>query len=278
MNRYRERSIADLAEKIADKYSKTIRTNPEQIARREGLTFSDGRYGDHFEAMIEFCNNDPDYPFHIYLNLDQIRHPDSLRGRFSFGHELGHYFIPEHRKILLAGESLTYDRHHNYMENVIVEQEADCFSANLLMPPTLFRDQADKHKLVGLNSVLRLSNRFDTSMLSTALQYVKMDLYPMVLVKWTADNRFHWRFMSNKFKRDIPDSFKFQFNALRPTSDYDLTTLTFGNWESTYGTTITNLSSWVYDIKPGSRQDMLLQEQTMPLGKYGGISLLSPGS
>jgi Zn-dependent peptidase ImmA (M78 family) len=278
MNRYRERSVADLAEKIADKYSKTIRTNPELIAHREGLTFSDGRYGDHFEAMIEYCNSDPEYPFHIYLNLDQIRHSASLRGRSSFGHELGHYFIPEHRKILLTGKSLTYDHNHNYIENTIVEQEADCFSANLLMPPTIFREQADKHKIVGLDSVLRLSNRFDTSMLSTALQYVKMDLYPTVLVKWTADNRFQWRYMSGKFKRSIPNSFKFQFNAQRPTSDYDLTTITFGNWKSTYGTTITNLSSWVYDIRPGSRKDILLREQTMPLGKYGGISLLSPAS
>ncbi|MBL7889727.1 MAG: ImmA/IrrE family metallo-endopeptidase [Bacteroidia bacterium] len=278
MNRNRERSIADLAEKISDKYSKTIRVNPELIALREGLTFSDGQYGDHFEAMIEFCSSDPDYPFHIYLNNDQIRHPASLRGRSSFGHELGHYFIPEHRKILLAGESLTYDRNHNYIENPTVENEANCFSANLLMPPTIFREQADKHKELGLNSVLRLSHRFDTSMLSTALQYVKMDLYPTVLVKWTADNRFHWRYMSNKFRKSVPDSYKFQFNAQRPTSDYDLTKLSLGSWESTYGTTITNLSSWVYDIKPGSRKDMVLREQTMPLGKYGGISLLSPAS
>ncbi|MFN8153534.1 MAG: ImmA/IrrE family metallo-endopeptidase [Bacteroidia bacterium] len=278
MNRYRELTIADLAEKTAQKYSKTIRTNPELIAHREGLTFSDGRYGDHFEAMIEYCKSEPDYPFHIYLNLDQIRHPESLRGRSSFGHELGHYFIPDHRKVLLSGKSLTYDHNYNYIENPVVEQEADCFSANLLMPPTIFREQAEKHRIVGLNSVLRLSNRFDTSMLSTALQYVKMDFYPSVLIKWAADNRFQWHYMSGKFRRNIPDSFKFQFNAQRPTSDCDLTTITFGNWKSTYGTTITNLSSWVYDIKPGSRKDMVLKEQTMPLGRYGGISLLCPAS
>jgi Zn-dependent peptidase ImmA (M78 family) len=273
MKRQRERYITDLAENVADKYFASFKVDPVLIASQEGISMCDGSYADYFEAMIEYCAAETDHPFHIYLNNDMVKSRNSLRARSTLGHELGHYFIPEHKALLMKGESLNYDCDWNYVENPSIEREAQTFSANLLMPQTKFANQAS-HFTPGLNSILNLSYLFDTSKISTALQYLKVDLLPGVLIQWGADNKFQWKYVSPSFQKKIRNSYNFQFNPVRPTTEYELHNIKFAGSTCVYGTAVTNLSSWVYDIRPGTPLDIPLYEESMSLGKYGGISLL----
>ena len=91
--------IQELAEAVADEHFPDRRIEPEELLKRKGITFNYGRYGDAFDGMLE-CENGA---FHVYCNLERVGQPNSPRARFTFGHELGHYYIDEHRNALAAG-------------------------------------------------------------------------------------------------------------------------------------------------------------------------------
>jgi len=88
----RARDIPALAETVAEMLSTESRLEPDGVAREAGLTFSVGKYGDAFDALLEFRKS----RFHVDLNSDRGNDLHTARGRFSFAHELGHYFIDEH--------------------------------------------------------------------------------------------------------------------------------------------------------------------------------------
>ena len=74
--------------------------DPFDIARKEGIVIKPGLYADDFDARIEY------YPG---LNAYSIYHAEPNgwrtegRVRFSIAHELGHYYLPEHRARLRSG-------------------------------------------------------------------------------------------------------------------------------------------------------------------------------
>src|SRR5258706_3391311 len=95
----REQEIAELAEAIADGYFPAKRIDPLAIIQAKGITTSFGHYRDTFDGLLEHQRG----RFHIYANLDRVEQADSPRARFTLGHELGHYFIDEHRNALTRG-------------------------------------------------------------------------------------------------------------------------------------------------------------------------------
>ncbi len=97
-------------------------------------------------------------------------------------------------------------------------------------------------------------------------------------MKWKKDNEFHWKFPSPTFKQLVKDTYQFQYNPIRPISDSDRVKLKIAGKVCGYESSITNLSSWVFNIKPGSKSDLILVEHSMSLGRYGGISLLYPAA
>src|SRR5262249_251364 len=151
------------------------------IAKAQGLTLSFGSYGDAFDGMLE-CRG---ARFHIYCNLDRVEHPESSRSRFTIGHELGHYFIDEHRLALLSGRAPAHPSRTEYESKNLVEQEADHFASRLLMPTERFTEVARRAKL-GLGGVLSLARELRTSVTSTAIRYAQLDLVPCAVVKWSA--------------------------------------------------------------------------------------------
>src|SRR3989442_9325036 len=130
----REQEIAELAEAIAEEYFPNARVDPLAIVKTKGITISFGHYGDSFDGLLEHRHG----RFHIYANLNRIDHTDSPRARFTLGHELGHYFIDEHRNALAEGLAPSHPSICEYESDLPVEREADHFSSNLLMPTTRF--------------------------------------------------------------------------------------------------------------------------------------------
>jgi len=78
-------------------------------------------------------------------------------------HELGHYYIDEHRHALAAGRAAAHRSACGYESPILAEQEADHFAANLLMPLDRF---VAKAKLTdrGLRGILSLATAFKTSL------------------------------------------------------------------------------------------------------------------
>ena len=92
----RDKEIAELAEFIALEYSDGNKVDPYKICLRKEITYSCNDYSISFDGLLE-CKNGR---FHIYCNN---RISNSARIRFTFAHELGHYFIDEHRRALKSG-------------------------------------------------------------------------------------------------------------------------------------------------------------------------------
>jgi Zn-dependent peptidase ImmA (M78 family) len=262
--------IEELAEIVADEYCPQGRVHPDEIAHAVGVTLNFGRYQDYFDGLLEHLSG----RFHIYCNLDRVDNPQSGRAHFTLAHELGHYFIDEHRNALAAGVVPSHPSFSEYESPLLVESEADHFASNLLMPEQRFR-LACKTKRVGMASILEMSSVFGTSVTSTALRYVKLDIVPCAVFKW-ANAKLQWHWMST-------DTFRAKFgSAVRREEELpsDSPTaralrgegLATGQWLEA-GTTV---SAWFHNVSEHGRRNDILIEQAIPLGRFGVLSFIYP--
>ena len=102
--------------------------------------------------------------------------------RFTVGHELGHYFLEGHPEHLFKNGC---DRHFSttgFVSDDRYEQEADAFSASLLMPKPLFLEAAANLGVEGLNAIKALSDLCEMSLTSTAIRYARLVEEPVAVV------------------------------------------------------------------------------------------------
>src|SRR4051812_29011550 len=92
---YRRLELKELAESISVEYFPNELFVPGIVATDNHISYSYGNYEDAFDGLLEHRFG----KFHIYLNVDRVErnHP---RMRYTFSHELAHYFIDEHRNAL----------------------------------------------------------------------------------------------------------------------------------------------------------------------------------
>lgn len=121
-----------------------------------------------------------DYPIH--LNLDKFKNRKSARTRFTFAHELDHYFIDSHRKQLSKGRGPVLQKGAMENSEKKIEKKADHFAANLLMPRKNFIRAAKKYD-PGFEAILGLKSKYDTSIECTCHHYMKHDLSNCIMIK-----------------------------------------------------------------------------------------------
>lgn len=267
----RSHEIAGLAATVADNYFPDQQINPLSILEARGITYSFGAYGDTFDGILE-CRNER---FHVYCNTDRCGNPYSARSRFTLSHELGHYFIDEHRSALVSGRVRPHTSFCEFEVRWRAEREADLFATCLLMPPHRF-DQKVETVDQGLDGVLNLKDHFGTSVTSTAIRYAKHDAMPCAVIKWHSDE-FGWRWISQSmYERglgqtvdeieEVPrDSATAQ--ALKDTPPDE------GRYHQRGGTA----SFWFPNRRHGMG-DPILWEQAVSLGQFGALTLLYPDS
>ena len=266
----REQEIAELAEAIAEEYCPSARVNPLAIVKAKYISISFGHYGDSFDGLLEHRHG----RFHIYANLNRIDHTDSPRARFTLGHELGHYFIDEHRNALAEGLAPSHPSICEYESDLSVEREADHFSSNLLMPTARFMKLAQRVP-VGLEAILKIAAEFGTSVTSTALKYVKSDIVPCAVIKWSSEG-YSWKWLSTetfraryiktiesvgKLPQDSPTSKAIAGEQLPTTGFFSA------------GTTA---SAWFPYVGSYGDRNGIFVEQAVPLGRFGVLTFLYP--
>jgi IrrE N-terminal-like domain len=266
----RELDIIELAEAIAEEYAGEGKLELLKIISAQGITTSFNSYTNGFDGMLEHRAG----RFHIYCNLDRVGHPNSPRARFTLGHELGHYFIDDHRLALASGRTPAHPSRCEYESKNVVEREADLFAARLLMPARRFCALAKKHKL-GLNGILALTEYFGTSVTSTAIRYVDSDIVPCAVMKWGSEG-LTWKSLST-------ETFRRQFRKTLESVDalpYDCPTKRALRGESIphagffqQGTTV---AAWFPFVRHGDSRNDVLIEQAVPLGKFGVLTFLFP--
>jgi Zn-dependent peptidase ImmA (M78 family) len=145
--------------------------DPFAIAKEERIRLVPGVYGEGFDARIEYYAQFQRFGI-FYRDFGK---PEG-RIRFSLGHELGHFFLPEHRERLLSGK--VHDSKSDYRSRNPIELQADRFAANLLMPRDLFVKQVKsfRQSVCDLKDLCRLAARLGTSVTSTAIRYCDCDI------------------------------------------------------------------------------------------------------
>lgn len=266
----RLKEISGLADEVVSEFGSDGRIDISAILKSNGISVSYGLYDDAFDGMLEHESGE----FHIYCNLNRVGLNTSTRARFTLGHELGHYYIDQHRNELIAGRTISHGSKCEYESFNPAEQEADYFASNLLMPENYFKKVANRYS-AGLQGIIELSKYFNTSVTSTAIRYVYLGIKPSVVIKWDSKG-YQWRWLSDEARLgfywktidsldqipiDSPTGRAFAEDAL-PESGY---------FES--GSTA---SAWFSCVKPGSYKDIILIEQAVPLGKYGVLTFIYP--
>lgn len=293
----RREEIAELAQAVAEEHglvrrgdalrSRAGRVEPDAIASAAGISLSFGPYGDAFDGMLEYgagvarrddrrdaCRTVSPGRFHIYANLDRLTRPDSPRARFTLAHELGHYYIDEHRLALASGRAPAHASRSEYESPNAAEQEADHFAAHLLMPPERFLSRA-RAAPPGLAGVLELAEALGVSLTAAAVQYASLDVRPCAVVKWDWRG-FSWKHLSTSAFRAF---FRRTFESPADLAEGSPTRLALARKsppECGYFQAGTVASAWFPGIEPGQWRDAIFLEQAIPLGRFGVLTFLHP--
>lgn len=109
------------------------------------------------------------------------------RRRFTIGHELGHLLMPKHLpgpgdrflcslSDLLAGDPETADRRARW------EAEANRFASLILVPPPIFRKEANEGKDPDLRQLVKLADRYEVSKEVAGRAYVDYRREPIAFL------------------------------------------------------------------------------------------------
>ncbi|AMN40418.1 ImmA/IrrE family metallo-endopeptidase [Rhodoplanes sp. Z2-YC6860] len=163
-------------EAIAASKGITVQAKPNTVAGVSGMLI---KAGDEFGIL---------YAKHI---------PSRGFQRFSIGHELGHYCIEGHPEALLT--TGVHQSRAGFQSNDPFEQEADFFSAALLMPELPFKKAIANHD-PGLACVEALCKACETSLTATGIRYCALTADGVAVICSTGD-AIDWCFMSDGLKQ-----------------------------------------------------------------------------
>lgn len=163
----------------------------EKILEEQDIELYCDDFGKDFDGLIEVTDD----LFIIYLNTALGNSPDTPRGRFSIAHELGHFFIDEHRLAITQQRMPSLGDYSN--EDLEIEREADLFASRLLLPKNQFA-RAVKKVEQGLKGICELSKKFKVSVKCAALRYLSEEPMPCSLVFRSNEGCIKWNLFSKQ--------------------------------------------------------------------------------
>lgn len=108
------------------------------------------------------------------------------RQRFTISHEIGHFCLNHH-------ERKRFESHYEYKNknSGCIETEANQFASELLMPCKLVK-KSISGVTPEIDSIIHLSEIYQTSILATALKFVELTPSPCILVCTDNTGRIKW--------------------------------------------------------------------------------------
>lgn len=265
----RQVEIAELAEGVVEAHCGADVIDPDAIIRRKGIALFYDHYEDAFDGMLEY----EDGRFFVHCNLDRENTPGTSRARFTLAHELGHYFIDEHRNNLVSGQVGPHPSCSDRISvDLLVEREADFFASRLLMPDSRFLP-ATKRLAVGLSGVKAIAQRFDVSLTCASIRCVAAEAFPCAVIKWSQQG-VCWKWCS-------PSFWAYGYRKTIPSLERlprDSATAKVCATKSQPGEIIegTLTAAYIFPaVHERSFQNIILREEAISLGKYGALTMLS---
>lgn len=265
----RKNYIVDLAEEVVCLHSPgTGAADLNRILIENEIGWHFDYYGDAFDGMIEVEAGE----FFIHGNLDKCKSPVSGRARFTLGHELGHFFIDEHRLALLQGVSPHPSVCGMFDNSECAEEfEADVFSANLLMPPSRFVSAAEGNSSP-LMAIKSLAKSFKSSITATAIQYSSVAADRCAIIKWNPDGTFAWRKIGDAYFKEGFRNVRYKDPAqiIDGSATEQVLSGKAGDAE-----TVSTMAHVFSHVAQQGMRNHLIREETMALGSYGFLTIFS---
>lgn len=190
--------ILHLAEDIASKYDYPV--NLLNIADDEFIQVILDDYGSTcFDGLTWFEPDTNDFYIHLNTNPHKNNNPYTTKGRFTLAHELGHYFIPNHRYALMNG-TLKPHGSVSYLSNQFawkIEREADAFASSLLMPTDSFKDYI-RRKPFNFQLISDIAERYKVSKSAATLRFTDIGNTPIMVV-YAVEGKIRWVSRSEDF-------------------------------------------------------------------------------
>lgn len=264
----RRQELAELAETVVEIHSPHSGTvSLDNILKENGIKLHYGEYPENFDAVLVPSSTN----FHIHLNLRSVNgNPESRRARFSIAHELGHYFIDEHRTRLLESTPLPsvcglFDGNESNEED-----EADHFAANLIMPPSRFK-AAVSNSWTPLNTILNLADKFDTSLTATALQYINHVSNRSTVIRWKTDGEMAWAIAGAGYRAEGYRNVLFKNRDKLPKDSATARVMAGKPHDSG----ILDMATVFQNVALKGIRNLVLHEEAIALGEYGFMTILS---
>ncbi|MEM7165140.1 MAG: ImmA/IrrE family metallo-endopeptidase [Planctomycetota bacterium] len=150
--------------------------DPLAVAEAEApiLKVRSGNFKRLFDGRLEYHPKQ-----NLFLLFYNTKYESSYPGRtrFSIGHELAHYFLPEHRSYLLGGGEAHSSRTEFQSVATSIEREADAFSAGLLLPRKLIYPRVGSQEL-SPEFLADMADDFKTSLIATSMRAVQVSPFP----------------------------------------------------------------------------------------------------
>ena len=269
----RDKEISFLAEAVANDFGEENAVDPEKILQDVGIGFVFNSYGQAFDALLEH----EDGEFFVYANKDRGNLRGSPKGRFTLAHELGHYFIDEHRRAVRDEIGMRPSMTGLFdSSSCSEEREADLFAASLLMPPTRFLKKLKTNE-TPLSQIKNVANHFRTSLTSSALQFVSLSDTPAAVISWDPDGNLRWRRVSDEWRKDERCKFcrKTKFQNREELLPDSASSRVLSGKEEEEERAIT--ASQVFkNVASGGFRDDVLREECFKLGEYGFLTIYTP--
>jgi len=198
-------SIKELAEFLALEYEDII-TPLDKIIESEELPVFYDDYGDSFDGVTFFDNSN----FYIHINTQRGNKIGSTRCRFTLAHELGHYFIDNHRIGLQKGILKPHPSKNYIQKHKRIEREADYFSSCLLMPEERFSKDCLGRKF-HFSVIEKLAKKYNVSITACAIRFADIGNHPIMII-YCEDNKIVWKWNS----KDFPYKYLAEKNSIIP--------------------------------------------------------------
>lgn len=105
------------------------------------------------------------------------------RQRFTLGHELGHFLIPRHgHEMKCSKADLAAKSVKGMNSRVVIEAEANLFSAELLMPKRLMTKLSSFNQEPSIEGIKSIAEKFDVSFQAMAVRFADLHEYPIAFV------------------------------------------------------------------------------------------------
>lgn len=157
-------------------------------------------FGDTFDGCLEYVR--PRFLLAYNTKYDQWKHTGNHhpKVRFTIGHELGHYYLDDHRQYLLQGGK-SHLCFTEFQSDPYVEQQADCFSAGLLMPSFLLAPHVNKKPEPTYGIIKDTAREFEVSITSMMVRWTLLSDFPCATISVSSASQINWGWVSEGFKR-----------------------------------------------------------------------------